>query len=105
MMFGKLLPNVIRLGYWRQMGQELSLVWALVRDPRVPIYTKAIPVVVAIYLVVPVDLIPGFLPVIGQLDDLAILMLGLRAFTYLAPKDVVAELQAKKDTDLKLLAS
>lgn len=90
-MIKKLLPNIFRIAYWRRIVQELSLAWRLVRDPRVPLLLKVIPALVALYLIVPVDLIPGWLPVIGQLDDLAVLALGMGLFTRLAPKDVVAD--------------
>ena len=75
--------------------QEVSLVWHMVRDPRVPLYIKIIPALATVYLVMPVDLIPGFLPIIGQLDDLAILTLALQAFVRLAPDAVVEEYRQK----------
>lgn len=90
-MLDRLLPNVLSPGYWRKTWQELRLVWQLIRDPRVPLYQKALPAVVLIYLLSPFDLIPGFLPVIGQLDDLALMLLGLKAFTYIAPEHLVSQ--------------
>lgn len=45
----------------------------------------------AIYLLSPLDLIPDFLPVIGQLDDFGLLLMALSAFIRLAPDDVVHE--------------
>jgi uncharacterized membrane protein YkvA (DUF1232 family) len=88
-MLDRFLPNVFSPGYWRKTWRELRLVWMLLRDPRVPIYQKALPGIVLAYLLSPFDLIPGFLPVIGQLDDFALLLLGLKAFTYIAPEDLV----------------
>jgi len=71
--------------------------WRLLLDPRVPAWQKAIPVLALLYLVSPIDLIPDLLvPVLGPLavaDDLAILLLALRAFVYLAPHDVALELE------------
>ena len=43
------------------------------------------------YLIFPVDLLPDFIPVLGQLDDLAILALGIKLFIELCPKDIVRE--------------
>jgi uncharacterized membrane protein YkvA (DUF1232 family) len=43
------------------------------------------------YLILPVDFVPDFIPVLGQLDDLAILALGIKIFIELCPKDVVRE--------------
>lgn len=55
----------------------LKLVFNLARDPRVPPRSKAILVVLGAYLASPVDLIPDFLPGIGQLDDLAVIAFAL----------------------------
>ena len=43
------------------------------------------------YLIFPVDLLPDFIPVLGQLDDLAILALGIKIFIEVCPKDIVRE--------------
>ncbi|MCB0157511.1 MAG: DUF1232 domain-containing protein [Caldilineaceae bacterium] len=53
--------------------------------------TKVIPVVVAAYILFPIDLIPGFIPILGQMDDLAVLMVGIQLFLKLAPSRVVEE--------------
>jgi uncharacterized membrane protein YkvA (DUF1232 family) len=87
----RLLPNLVSPHYWKKMWTEIKLVWRLMKDKRVPFYLKAIPLIVALYLLMPFDLIPGFIPIIGQLDDLSILLLGLSAFVRLAPADVVDE--------------
>jgi uncharacterized membrane protein YkvA (DUF1232 family) len=73
---------------------EVRLTWRLLRDPRVPMWSKAIPVAAAIYVISPIDLIPGFILLLGQLDDLAIFVLGMRAFQHFAPDEVVAEHRA-----------
>jgi len=96
-MIERLLPNVISPGYWRKTWRDLRLVWQLLRDPRVPIYQKALPGIVLAYLLSPFDLIPGFLPVIGQLDDFALMLLGLKAFTYIAPDDLVTQYKQRLD--------
>lgn len=98
-MFDRLLPNVLSPGYWRKTWQELQLVWQLLRDPRVPKRQKALPAVVLAYLLSPFDLIPGFLPVIGQLDDFALLLLGLKAFVYIAPEELVVEYKEKMNLE------
>ena len=64
------------------------------RDPRVPWYAKAIGIVVAAYAASPIDLIPDFIPVIGYLDDLIIVPLGIALVIRLIPPDVVAEYRA-----------
>lgn len=90
-MLAKLMPNLFRPAYWRHIGQDVVLVWHLTRDPRVPLYIKIVPILAVVYLIVPVDLIPGFLPIIGQLDDLAILTLAIQMCVRLAPQSVVEE--------------
>ena len=98
-MLDRLLPNVLSPGYWRKTFQELRLVWQLLQDARVPVYKKALPGIVLAYLLSPFDLIPGFLPVIGQLDDLALMLLGLKAFIYIAPEDVIVEYTEQMELD------
>lgn len=60
-------------------------------DPRVPWYAKALAIVVAAYALSPVDLIPDFIPVIGYLDDLILVPLGIILILKLIPRDIMAE--------------
>src|SRR5207248_7742513 len=64
------------------------------RDPRVPWYAKALAIAVAAYALSPIDLIPDFIPVIGYLDDLVIVPLGIMAVVSMIPPDVMAEHRA-----------
>lgn len=79
----------------KQIPTYARLVWALARDPRVPMGQKAVLGGIAAYLAFPLDIIPDFIPVIGQMDDLAVLILGLDWFLRNAPPDVVEEHMAK----------
>ena len=79
----------------RKMPSYARLIWALARDPRVPRGQKAVLAGIAAYLVFPIDLIPDFIPVIGELDDLAVVLFGLDWFIRNAPPDVVEEHMAK----------
>jgi uncharacterized membrane protein YkvA (DUF1232 family) len=103
-MLRKLFPNVLRVVYWRQMAGEFALIWHIVRDRRVPLYLKAIPALAALYLLLPVDLVPDWIPVLGQIDDLAILALAVRLFVRLAPADVVATYQARLGSQMQMQA-
>ena len=94
-MLDRLLPNFLNPRYWLKVRQEIRLVWALLRDPRVPGYLKLLPALFVVYLLVPFDLIPGFIPIIGQLDDLALLLILLPLFIRLAPDEVVEEYKAE----------
>src|SRR6202163_3665207 len=67
------------------------------RDPRVPWYAKAAAVAVAAYALSPIDLIPDFIPVVGYLDDLIIVPLGIALVVSLIPDEVMAECRARAD--------
>lgn len=75
----------------RKLPSYVRLVWALLRDPRVPKRHKSLLVLLAAYLVNPIDIIPDFIPVLGQLDDVAVILLVLDLFIHSAPKEVVDE--------------
>ena len=88
----------------RKMPAYARLVWALARDPRVPIQQKLVLGAIAGYLVFPLDIIPDFIPVIGQLDDLGVLIFGLDFFIRNAPREIVEEHMgriARNDDELK----
>lgn len=72
--------------------RQVQLTWRLLWDGRVPLWTKVIPPVVLAYVISPVDLLPDFPPMgLNQLDDLAVVLLGVRLFIELAPPEVVRE--------------
>ena len=71
--------------------RELKLMRRLLLDERVPLWQKAIPVAAAVYLVSPLDLIPDVLPVVGQLDDLVVLLGSMRLFRSLVPPALIEE--------------
>jgi uncharacterized membrane protein YkvA (DUF1232 family) len=71
------------------------MVWGLVRDPRTPIGLKAMLAAALAYVVMPVDLIPDVIPILGQADDLTVLLLVLDLFIQNAPPEVRAEHSAR----------
>jgi uncharacterized membrane protein YkvA (DUF1232 family) len=83
----------------RRLPTYIRLVWALLRDGRVPAQQKLILVGIGAYLFFPIDLIPDFVPVLGQLYDLAVVLLGLDLFIRGAPEAIVAEHLAKISQD------
>lgn len=83
----------------RRLPTYIRLVWALIRDSRVPAGQKLILAGIGAYLFFPIDLIPDFVPVLGQLDDLAVVLLGLDLFIRSAPPDIVEEHLAKISQD------
>lgn len=83
----------------RRLPTYIRLVWALLRDGRVPVQQKLILAGIGGYLFFPIDLIPDFVPVLGQLDDLAVVLLGLDLFIRGAPTDIVEEHLSKISQD------
>lgn len=83
----------------RRLPTYVRLVWALLRDGRVPAQQKLILVGIGAYIIFPIDLIPDFVPVLGQLDDLAVVLLGLDLFIRSAPEAIVEEHLAKISQD------
>jgi uncharacterized membrane protein YkvA (DUF1232 family) len=79
----------------RKLPIYARLIWGLARDPRVPTNQKLVLGAVAAYLAFPIDIIPDFIPVIGELDDLAVLIFGLDWFIRNAPPEVVDEHMAR----------
>jgi uncharacterized membrane protein YkvA (DUF1232 family) len=61
------------------------------RDPRVPWYAKALAVVVVAYALSPIDLIPDFIPVLGYLDDVIIVPMGISLTVRCIPSDLMTE--------------
>jgi uncharacterized membrane protein YkvA (DUF1232 family) len=69
-----------------------KLIWLLMTDKRVNFFVKLLPIASLIYLVSPIDLVPGVvLPIIGALDDAAVIWIGTALFMNLCPEDVIEE--------------
>ena len=79
----------------RRLPTYGRLVWGLARDPRVPTEQKLVLGAIAAYLAFPIDIIPDFIPVLGQLDDVGVLIFGLDWFIKNAPPEVVDEHMAR----------
>lgn len=67
------------------------LVWALVTDPRVPASRKALLGIAAAYVVSPIDLIPERIPIVGALDDVAVVVIAVDLFLDGLPKSLLHE--------------
>ncbi|MGN6550549.1 MAG: YkvA family protein [Pararhizobium sp.] len=84
------------LGQWaRLLKRDVVALWLAARDPAVPWYAKAVAGAVAAYALSPLDLIPDFIPVIGYLDDLIIVPLGILLAVRLIPEETMARLRAE----------
>ena len=89
------LPRFLFTGRFLQVLLHLPnfarLYWRLFRDWRVPILPKALLVLTLVYVVSPLDVIPDFIPVIGEMDDVVVVLSGLWLFIRLCPPEVVRE--------------
>jgi uncharacterized membrane protein YkvA (DUF1232 family) len=85
-----------RMKLWaRRLRRDGHAIYLASRDPRVPWYVKFLALAVAGYALSPIDLIPDFVPIIGYLDDLIIVPLGIWFVVSLIPKEIMAEYRAK----------
>jgi uncharacterized membrane protein YkvA (DUF1232 family) len=79
-------------GFFQDLILRVKLILHLMGDKRVNILLKILPVGALIYLILPIDLIPELaIPVIGYLDDAAVLWIGMTLFVNLCPDDIVQE--------------
>ncbi len=94
---GKLARHAQRL----QLATRLLALWKLVRHPDTPRAPKWVALLVLAYALSPIDLIPDFIPVLGQLDDLLLVPLGIALAVRLTPAHLwqarLAEAQASAD--------
>jgi len=91
-----------RLKRWaRTLKRDVHALYLAARDPRVPWIAKALAVLVAGYALSPIDLIPDFIPVLGYLDDLIIVPLGIWLAVQLIPPEIMAEHRATADASLR----
>lgn len=63
----------------------------LFRDPRVPMWKKAVPLLALLYVVSPFDFMPDLIPGLGQLDDIGIMLAAMRLFEMISPEAVVVQ--------------
>ena len=81
-----------RLREWaRALKQDVHALYLASRDPRTPWYAKALAIAVAAYALSPIDLIPDFIPVLGYLDDVLLVPLGILLVVWLIPPGIMAE--------------
>ena len=85
-----------RLWRLRRLFTHGRLVVRLLREPSVPLATKSVPALALLYVLSPLDLLPDVLPGIGELDDLAMVLVALRVFTWLCPGPAVRHHEAAR---------
>jgi uncharacterized membrane protein YkvA (DUF1232 family) len=73
----------------RTLVSNVRVSLRLLREPRVPLLLKLIPVLAGAYVISPLDFVPDVLPIIGQLDDIGIVFIALETFLRFSPADAV----------------
>ena len=84
-------------GWARTVKRDVVALFLAARDSRTPWYAKVMAGLVAAYALSPIDLIPDFIPVIGYLDDLVIVPLGILIVVRLVPAELMSEFRAEAE--------
>ena len=85
----------------RKLKSEIFALYLALRDPRTPWYAKAFGALVVAYAFSPLDLIPDFVPVLGYLDDVILLPLGIWLTIRMIPLAVLDESRARAEIELR----
>jgi uncharacterized membrane protein YkvA (DUF1232 family) len=83
----------------RELKREVFAMFLAARHPRTPWYAKVLLLAIVAYAVSPIDLIPDFVPVLGLLDDVILLPLGIALALKMIPRAVIEECRAQVATD------
>jgi len=88
----------------RRLKREVRALYLAYRDPRTPWYGRLVAAIVVAYALSPIDLIPDFIPIVGYLDDLVLIPLGVWLALRMIPRAVMAEcrLRAAAEVDAGL---
>lgn len=96
------MQKISLLAKWKQrvkqLNNEIRALCVAYTDPRVPWYARLFMAAVIGYAISPIDLIPDFIPVLGYLDDLIILPLGIYLAIKMIPRDLMNECRTKAVT-------
>lgn len=79
------------MGAIRELPDYVRLLWGLARDPRVALVDKLLVAAAAVYIVSPIDVIPDFIPFLGQVDDIYLLVLALQRMVSRAGRSVLRD--------------
>lgn len=95
-----------RLRAWaKRIKRDLVAIWIAARDPRTPRIARLVALAVAAYALSPIDLIPDFIPVLGYLDDVLLVPLGLLLAIRLIPAPLMQEFRKMAESGARLPAS
>jgi uncharacterized membrane protein YkvA (DUF1232 family) len=82
-----LVKRIGRLKFRAKLGLARAM-WA---DRRIPFVVRAIPPALILYLAMPIDIVPDFIPVLGQLDDVVVVAVGMGLLLRFTPREVLEE--------------
>ncbi len=89
------------IAFWKQkaraLKRQVATLYFAYRDPRTPWYARAFAALVVAYAFSPIDLIPDFIPVLGYLDDLVVVPLGVWLALKMVPPPVMADCRARAE--------
>jgi len=92
---------VQKLRDWaRRLKTETLALYLAVRDPRTPWYARLVVAGIVAYALSPIDLIPDFVPVLGLLDEVILLPLGIALALRMIPADVMADARGRAQAEL-----
>jgi uncharacterized membrane protein YkvA (DUF1232 family) len=87
-------------GLLRALLTEARIAVRLLREPAVPGLIKALPAAAALYLIWPIDILPDIFPLLGQLDDIGVVLAAVQGFIHLCP-DAAARFHRKAVADAR----
>ena len=85
----------------RLLKRETTALYFAYRDPRTPWFARAFSALVVAYLFSPIDLIPDFIPILGYLDDLVLVPLGISLALKMIPKEVISDARERADNPVQ----
>ena len=87
-----------RLKIWaRALKRDVMTLWFALKHPDTPWYARAFAAVITAYALSPIDLIPDFIPILGYLDDLIIVPIGVWLLLKIVPEHVLTDSRAESD--------
>ena len=75
----------------KKLKQDIFVLVEAYKHPRTPFYVKMLSIIIVAYAFSPIDLVPDFIPVLGYLDDIILIPLGITLVLKLIPKNVLQE--------------
>ncbi len=94
--------SMVTIDRWKvkakALKRETYALYLCSRHPETPIYAKAFALLILAYAMSPIDLIPDFIPVLGYVDDLVLIPLGIALLIKMMPKEVLAECRERAES-------